>query len=110
MRVDLPGVGRNLQDRYEIGVVNRHGAALGASLDGARFERGDPLYRRMARPAHGHVCLERRGARADRAARSPSSPLPDLFCMALLAQFDGYFPGYSREIAATARLPHLGRS
>ena len=25
-------------------------------------------------------------------------PVPDLFCMALLARFYGYFPGYSREI------------
>jgi choline dehydrogenase len=25
-------------------------------------------------------------------------PVPDLFCMALLADFTGYFPGYSRQI------------
>ncbi len=36
VRVDLPGVGRNLQDRYEIGVVNRM-AQPWRVLDGARF-------------------------------------------------------------------------
>src|SRR3954447_11955547 len=45
VRVDLPGVGHNLQDRYEIGVINRLKASW-AALDGARFERGDPLYRK----------------------------------------------------------------
>ncbi len=30
---------------------------------------------------------------------APERPVPDLFCMALLARFEGYFPGYSREIA-----------
>ena len=28
----------------------------------------------------------------------PGTPEPDLFLMALLAKFSGYFPGYSREI------------
>jgi choline dehydrogenase-like flavoprotein len=28
----------------------------------------------------------------------PHQAVPDLFCMALLARFYGYFPGYSREI------------
>jgi choline dehydrogenase-like flavoprotein len=30
---------------------------------------------------------------------TPAAPLPDLMCMALLARFQGYFPGYSRLIA-----------
>ena len=29
---------------------------------------------------------------------TPQEPFPDLFCMALLARFYGYFPGYSRQI------------
>ena len=78
MRVDLPGVGRNLQDRYEIGVVNRLKAPW-AVLDGARFERGDPLYRRMARSAHA-ACIPRTGRRIALIRRSgPGKPAPDLF-------------------------------
>ena len=47
-RVDLPGVGRNLQDRYEICVLNRMRFAHWESLAGARFARDDPLYRAWA--------------------------------------------------------------
>nr|MBA3811598.1 GMC family oxidoreductase [Caulobacteraceae bacterium] len=95
-RVDLPGVGRNLQDRYEVGVVNRMSRNWRV-LQGARFEVDDPLWRQW-RTGRGMyvsngaaVGLTRRSAGAKRA--------PDLFLMALLARFEGYFPGYSRQIA-----------
>ena len=65
-------------------------------LDGARFERGDPLYREW-RDAGGHLRLQRRGARAD-PALGPDQPDARPVLMALLARFYGYFPGYSREI------------
>ena len=41
VRVDLPGVGRNLQDRYEVGVVSRMAFDGWKVLEGARFARGD---------------------------------------------------------------------
>ena len=37
VQIELPGVGRNLQDRYEIAVVNRLDKPW-SSLDGARFD------------------------------------------------------------------------
>src|SRR5262249_10361734 len=43
VRVDLPGVGSNLQDRYEISVVNRMQKTW-AALAGAQFAQGDPAY------------------------------------------------------------------
>ena len=48
VRVELPGVGRNLQDRYEVCVVNRMRAAHWESLADARFVAGDPLYQAWA--------------------------------------------------------------
>jgi choline dehydrogenase-like flavoprotein len=94
--VDLPGVGRNLQDRYEVGVVNRM-KTLWTVLDGARFEHGDKLYAEWTR---GEGMYVSNGAAIAVLRRStPQVPLPDLFCMALLAHFQGYFPGYSRLIA-----------
>ncbi len=48
VRIELPGVGRNLQDRYEIGVVNRMNFDRWKILDGATFGRGDPQYRDWA--------------------------------------------------------------
>ncbi len=95
VRVDLPGVGRNLQDRYEIGVVNRMSRDWRA-LAGARFERGDRLYQEWRQKNGMYVS---NGAAIAVARRStPGQPNPDLFLMALLAKFRGYFPGYSRDI------------
>ena len=48
MRVDQPGVGKNLQDRYEVGVVNRMDFPHWEVLNGATFSRGDPQYRQWA--------------------------------------------------------------
>ena len=97
-RVDLPGVGRNLQDRYEVGVVHRMAFDEWPSLRGARFRRGDALYRSWARWRRGMYTSN--GAALSVALRSDAAKtLPDLFCMALLAPFQGYFPGYSRAVA-----------
>jgi choline dehydrogenase-like flavoprotein len=96
-RVDLPGVGRNLQDRYEVGVVNRMGFPAWRVLRGARFRRGDRQWQRWERGQGMYVsngaaiALTRRSTAARRG--------PDLFFMALLGEFRGYFPGYSRLIA-----------
>jgi choline dehydrogenase-like flavoprotein len=93
----LPGVGRNLQDRYEIGVVNQM-ARPWRVLDGAHFTRGDKLYGEWLRHRAGMYVSN--GATLAVSLRSrPDLRVPDLFCMALLADFKGYFPGYSRVIA-----------
>lgn len=109
VRVDLPGVGGNLQDRYEVAVTHRMQRAW-TVLDGARFERDDPLWqrwtesraqvppwRRWRRPDAGMygssgaaIALIRRSA--------PDLPEPDIFCMALPTRFEGYSHGYSKVI------------
>ena len=96
VRVDLAGVGRNLQDRYEISVVNRLEKPWSA-LAGAKFESSGPLYREWWNRRAGIYCSN--GTAIAVAQRSDSKkPVPDLFLMALIARFLGYFPGYSREI------------
>ena len=101
VRVPLTGVGKNLQDRYEIGVVNRMNFSEWEIFDGAKFSKGDPQYecweqsRDGAYTTNGTVLsLYKRSA--------PERPLPDLFCLAVLGRFEGYFPGYS-EVFATNR-------
>ncbi|MGA8261949.1 MAG: GMC family oxidoreductase [Arenicellales bacterium] len=96
LTVDLPGVGRNLQDRYEVAVTNRMQRPWQV-LEGARFERGDPLWRRWHDSRSGMyisngsaVALVRRSERL--------APEPDIFSMALLARFEGYFDGFSKLI------------
>ena len=70
-RVDLPGVGRNLQDRYEVGVVNRMAVPVWPSLRDATFRRGDPRLAALGALAPRHVRLQRRGA--SRSSRSSTT-------------------------------------
>jgi choline dehydrogenase len=98
VRVDLAGVGRNLQDRYEVGVVNRMNFKEWEVLEGAKFARGDPQYQEWASSRKGVYATN--GAVLAVIKRSiHERPLPDLFCFALLGQFKGYFPGYSAAFA-----------
>ncbi|HEX3399003.1 MAG TPA: GMC family oxidoreductase [Acetobacteraceae bacterium] len=95
VRVDLPGVGRNLQDRYEVGVVNRM-AKPWRVLEGADFTRGDRLFGEWSQYRTG-MYVSNGAALAVSLRSQPDRPVPDLFCMALLARFRGYVPGYSRD-------------
>jgi len=97
VRLELSGVGRNLQDRYEIGVVNRM-AKPWRVLDGANFTRDDPLFADWSRYRTG-MYVSNGAALAVSLRSQPHLRVPDLFCMGLLAKFEGYFPGYSRVIA-----------
>ena len=95
VRVGLPGVGRNLQDRYEVAVTHPLPGPW-SGLRGAKFERGDEVWREWdARPRGGMYVSS--GATIAVAQRShPRAPDPDLFAMALPTRFEGYFPGYSK--------------
>ncbi len=96
LRVDLPGVGTNLQDRYEVGVVNRVRENWGI-LEGAKYSKGDPQYREWELTTQG--VYGSNGAVLAAIRRSaPDRPLPDLFVFAVLGDFRGYYPGYSKRI------------
>jgi choline dehydrogenase len=97
VRVDLPGVGRNLQDRYEVSVVNRMNFDHWTMLEGATFARGDRQYRQWAKARRG-VYTTNGGVLGVICRSAPTRPLPDLFCLALLGPFRGYFPGYSAAL------------
>lgn len=106
VRVDLPGVGRNLQDRYEVGIVFKKVDPQTAApvtwevLEGAKFAKGDPQYQQWAEKREGVYTTN--GAVLAVIKRSDARRLlPDLFCFALLAKFRGYFTGYSRLITET---------
>lgn len=99
VRVDLPGVGRNLQDRYEVCVVSRM-KRVWAALAQARFAASDddPLYRQWAAGRGGLYGSNGAGLAVIRRSQ-PDVLVPDLFCMALLGRFAGYRPGYARALA-----------
>lgn len=97
IRVDLSGVGKNLQDRYEIGVVNRMDRSW-RMLEDARFVRGDSQYQRWA-TERGGVYSSNGVAMAVTKRSRPELRLPDLCFLALLGPFNGYFPNYSTLFA-----------
>jgi choline dehydrogenase len=98
VNVDLPGVGKNLQDRYEVGVVNKMDFPEWEVFEGAQFEKGDPLYELWSRKRDG-AYITNGGVLSLFKRSAPDRPLPDIFCLALLGRFEGYFPGYSKVFA-----------
>src|SRR5438309_1874911 len=94
LKVELPGVGKNLQDRYEVGVVNRMSFERWNVLEGVTFSHGDQAYREWADKREGLYTSN--GAVLAAILKSHAErPLPDLFCFAPVGLFGGYFPGYS---------------
>lgn len=97
--IDLPGVGRNLQDRYEVGVVNRVKSDFALLKDAtyaapAAGGTPDPIFAQWLK---GKGVYTTNGAVISVIARSaPSRPEPDLFIFGLAGLFKGYFPGYSQ--------------
>jgi len=104
VRADLPGVGTNLQDRYEVGLVHRMKEGWEV-LKGAKYSEGDPQYQQWKSYRKRLFSTNKAGVYGSNGAvlavikRSlPERFLPDLFIFALLAKFGGYYPGYSKEI------------
>jgi choline dehydrogenase-like flavoprotein len=97
VRVALEGVGKNLQDRYEVGVVNRMREQWEV-LNGAKFARGDPQFEQWDNGRKG-VYTTNGAVLAVVKKSSPDQPVPDLLCFALLGYFRGYFPSYSALFA-----------
>jgi choline dehydrogenase len=98
VRADLAGVGSNLQDRYEVAVVSRM-AKPWEVLKGATFSTDDPVYRAWSDLRRGvYITNGAAVAIARRSFKARSVP-PDIFCMALVERFEGYYPGFSKGFA-----------
>jgi choline dehydrogenase len=98
---DRPGVGQNLQDRYEVGVVSTMVKDF-EILKGATFkppaegEEGDPPYQQWQ---NGVGVYTTNGAVAAVILRSAEErPDPDLFIFGMPGNFRGYYPGYSKDL------------
>lgn len=102
VRIDLPGVGRNLQDRYEVSVISELDEEL-ATLEGATFTPGDPndpirsewlqKHEGLYRTNGGTLAVLHRSR-----ALGPDEPEPDIFAFGVPAAFRGYYFGWSREL------------
>ena len=93
---DLPGVGRNLQDRYELGVVSRMKRPWGA-LDGITYSRSDRAYKTWDNWRRGNYTSNGVLFSVELKSR-PELGVPDLFCFAILADFRGYYRSYSDRV------------
>jgi choline dehydrogenase len=96
--VDLPGVGENLQDRYEVGVVSEFPKPF-VLLEGATFappEQGGPDDPYFVSWEKGTGIYTTNGALLGILKRSDDKkPEPDLYIFGLPGFFTGYKPGYS---------------
>jgi choline dehydrogenase len=102
---DRPGVGRNLQDRYEIAVVSEMKRSW-RIVEKATFEpppssnvTGDPCY--VEWQGGKGVYTTNGSLLAVIKKSAPDVRDPDLFLFALAGKFHGYFPGYSKEVERT---------
>ena len=110
LHIELPGVGKNLQDRYEVGIVYKMKENF-STLETATFEadeQKDPVYRewKYASPeerkqgkgflysSNGVVIAILRRSTIARNAKED----PDLFLFGLPSDFRGYEQGYSKNI------------
>ncbi|HTD24656.1 MAG TPA: GMC oxidoreductase [Terriglobales bacterium] len=97
---NLPGVGANLQDRYEVGVVSELKRPF-SLLEGATFappEKGAPVDAYLEEWKQGKGIYASNGALIGIIKKSTQDkPEPDLYVFGLPGFFKGYEPGYSKN-------------
>jgi choline dehydrogenase len=107
---DLPGVGANLQDRYEISIVTELNQDLGLMAACTPGQANDPCLNALE--TGNWTALPRDnpffGTYANNtifgtliAKSSPEVELPDLYLVGFPLNYRGYFPGFSRTVFAT---------
>jgi choline dehydrogenase len=106
VRIDLPGVGRNLQDRYEVGIVaqTKHPFPLlkNATFEGPTAEQpdGDEFFKEWLNRDRGLYATN--GAVIGFTAKSSvaENDEPDLFIFGVPGSFTGYYTGWSIDAVA----------
>ncbi len=99
VKVDLPGVGTNLQDRYEIPVISKMRRNLPVRAECTFGEDGDPCLADYLNKNGEGTLYGSNGSslaiikKSDEAKRKGQSP--DLFVFGLAGRFDGYTERYS---------------
>ncbi|MCX5540002.1 GMC family oxidoreductase N-terminal domain-containing protein [Paraburkholderia sp. CNPSo 3076] len=100
--VHLPGVGRNLQDRYEVSVISEASEPF-STLDGVTFDPGDakdPMLLQWLADQTG-LYSTNGGALAMMMSSANGACLrsdPDLFIFGLPVAFRGYYWDYSQQL------------
>lgn len=93
--VDLPGVGENMQDRYEVGIVHETRRDFDIIRDCTFGANGDPCLEEWR---DGYGLYTSNGSTVGIVRKSsPELSEPDLFIFGAPADFRGYYPGYSKD-------------
>jgi choline dehydrogenase len=99
--LDLPGVGKNLQDRYEIGVTTQLKKEI-ALLKNCRFgAQGDPCLAAYDKNPGSSIYSSNGVIIALLKRSSPEKVSPDLAIFATPGKFTGYYPGWSKDATKT---------
>jgi choline dehydrogenase-like flavoprotein len=96
VRLDLPGVGTNMQDRYEVCIRSKLKRNWDSLAD-VRYEADDPVGGMWSSKRSG-IYISNGAALAFKRKSDPALAEADLFIFALLGSFNGYYPGYSRDL------------
>ena len=96
-RVQLPGVGHNLQDRYEVGVVSQARDELDLIKDCKFGEGQDPCLDEYNQDRMKSVYASNGVAVSVIKRSDPDRATPDLVLFLLPGDFHGYFPGWSKD-------------
>ena len=101
--INLPGVGTNLQDKYELAVVSKWNSDL-AILDGCTFDdKNDPCLDDWKKDPASSVYGTNGVAFTVVAKSDKNKPVSDLFLFGIPGNFAGYKPGYSKIATADHR-------
>jgi choline dehydrogenase-like flavoprotein len=101
---DLPGVGQNLQDRYELGIIHQMRGDF-ALLKDVTLDVANPDPELKKWLAHKKGVYTTNGAVLGVFLRSdPMLSEPDLFVFGLPGDFRGYVKGYSKEVLTQKNL------
>ena len=99
VRHELDGVGKNLQDRYEVGIVSKMKNEWSILRD-AKMTTDDPLYKLWKKKKRG-LYISNGGMLSVILPSDRSRNRPDLFLLGFIADFHGYFKGYSELLKKT---------
>jgi choline dehydrogenase len=109
VRIDSPKVGKNLQDRYEIGVVAKAKEAFKLLRDANFIGREDPEFKEGEDPAYDEWSKKRAGIYATngsvlgiimRSSTRKKGDPPDLYIFGVPGFFRGYEIDYSKNAYA----------
>lgn len=98
--INLPGVGLNLQDRYEVSVVSTLDKEF-STLKGVSFDpndSNDPALQEWLRTGTGLYTTNGGTLAILNRSGAESHPEPDLFIFGASAAFRGYYWGWSKEL------------